>query len=127
LTLIPVSRGDIFWVDSGRTIGSEIRKRRPWVVIQNDIANLNSSVVIIAAITSNTRYRDHPVNVFVTASETGLEKDSLVLCNQIKTVDKSRLLERIGKMPAAKMYLVDWALLRSLDIDYTYEATPPKG
>lgn len=118
MTLIPVSRGDIFWVDLGKTVGAEIYKRRPCVVIQNDIANMHSELVIIAAITSSTSHRDHPVNVLITASETGLEKDSLVLCNQIRTIAKGRLLERIGKIPEKKMMEVDMALMRSLDIYY---------
>lgn len=127
MTLIPVSRGDIFFVAEGTPIGGEIQKTRPWVVIQNDIANQHSTVVIMAAITSSTKHKDHEVNVFITASETGLKDDGLVLCNQIQTVAKGRLINQAGKIPPKKMELVDWALLKSLDIDYTYDAVPPKG
>jgi mRNA interferase MazF len=122
-----VSRGDIFLVAEERTEGGEIKKVRPWVVIQNDVANMHSEVVIVAAITSNTKHKDHPVNVLVTGTETGLKEDGLVLCNQIRTVAKSRLIKQIGKVPPKKMELVDWALLKSLDLDYTYNAVPPRG
>lgn len=81
----------------------------------------------MAAITSSTKHKDHEVNVFITASETGLKDDGLVLCNQIQTVAKGRLINQAGKIPPKKMELVDWALLKSLDIDYTYDAVPPKG
>jgi mRNA interferase MazF len=127
LTIVPVSRGDIFYVVEARTEGGEITKTRPWVIISNDVANLHGGTVICVAITSSTKHRDHPINVLVTASETGMKADGLILCNQIRTVDKGRLLERIGKVPLNKMELVDYALLKSLDIDYTYDAVPPKG
>jgi mRNA-degrading endonuclease toxin of MazEF toxin-antitoxin module len=81
----------------------------------------------MAAMTSSIKYKDHRVNVFVTAAETGLEKDGLVLCNQIQTVAKGRLIKQVGKIPPKKMELVDWALLKSLDLDYTYDAIPPEG
>jgi len=127
LTIVPVSRGDIFFVVEARTEGGEITKTRPWVIVQNDIANMNSDTVICVAITSSIKHRDHPINVLVTATETGMKEDGLILCNQIRTVAKGRLLNCIGKVPPNKMELVDWALLKSLDIDYTYNAVPPKG
>lgn len=126
MTLIPVSRGDIFLVAEVRTEGGEIKKTRPWVVIQNDIANLHSPVVIMAAITSSVKNKNNSLDVFVASAETGLEKDGLVLCNQIRTIDKGRLIKFCGKIPPKKMELVDWDLLRSLDLDYTYDAVPPK-
>lgn len=126
MTLIPVSRGDIFFVVEARTEGGEITKTRPWVIVQNDIANMHSDNVICVAITSSIKHKDHTINVLVTATETGMDKDGLIVCNQIRTVAKSRLLNRIGKVPPNKMELVDWALLKSLDIDYTYDAVPPK-
>jgi mRNA interferase MazF len=121
-----VSRGDIFYVVEARTEGGEITKTRPWVIVSNDIANLHSGVVICAALTRSIKHKDHRVNVLVTASETGMKEDGLILCNQIRTVAKGRLLNRIGKVPLNKMELVDYALLKSLDIDYTYNAVPPK-
>jgi mRNA interferase MazF len=127
LTIIPVSRGDIFYVVEARTEGGEITKTRPWVIVSNDIANMHSETVICVAITSSTKHKEHPINVLVTAAETGMKKDGLILCNHIRTVTKGRLLNRIGKVPPNKMELVDWALLKSLDIDYTYDAVPPKG
>lgn len=120
LTTNAISRGDIFWLkDTGEATGAEINKTRPCVIIQNDIGNVNSPVTIVALITSYKEgKKPYPTNVFVTARETGLDDNSLVLCNQIQTVSKSRLLGKIGRIPDDKMKLVDTALICSFDLDY---------
>lgn len=97
-------------------IGSETGKTRPCVVIQNDIGNTYSPVTIVACITSKTRKKRYPVNVHVSAADTGLTQDSIVLLNQIRTVDKRRLIKKIGRIPASKMHEIDQALKISLDL-----------
>lgn len=118
-----VSRGDIFRLkETGNAVGSEIAKDRPCVVVQTDEGTQKSTVTIVIAVTSykgNEWKRNYPTNVFVTAKETGLPQDSIVLCNQIFTVAKSRLLWRYGRVPDNKMREIDFALIRSLDLDYT--------
>lgn len=78
-----------------------------------------SPVTIVALITSFKGKKLYPTNVFITSKETGLPEDSVVLCNQIQTVDKNILIRKVGEIPDKKMQAVDIALLISLDLDYT--------
>jgi mRNA interferase MazF len=107
-------RGDIYEVDLDPVKGSEQGKKRPCVIIQNDFGNTYSPVTIVACITSKLDRRRYPTNVFVTAEETGLRYDSLVLLNQIRTVDKTRLTTKKGIIPPSKMLEIDAALKISL-------------
>jgi mRNA interferase MazF len=109
-------RGDIFWADLDPVRGSEQGKIRPVLIIQNDVGNENSPVTIIACITSNLARKDYPTNVFISAKETGLTSDSVVLLNQIRTVDKARLTRKIGHVPDKRMLEVDEALKISIDL-----------
>ena len=109
-------RGDIFWADLDPVRGSEQGKTRPVLIIQNDIGNENSPVTIVACITSNLSRKDYPTNVFITAKETGLNSDSVVLLNQIRTLDKTRLQNKIGSIPKLKMIEVGEALKISLNL-----------
>jgi mRNA interferase MazF len=111
-----VHRGDIFWADLDPVRGSEQGKTRPVLIIQNDVANENSPVTIVACITSNLSKRDFPTNVFIKAKETGLSSDSVVLLNQIRTLDKTRLQKKIGSVPKLKMIEVGEALKISLNL-----------
>ena len=111
-----VHRGDIFWADLDPVRGSEQGKTRPVLIIQNDVGNENSPVTIVACITSNLSKRDFPTNVFITAKETGLSSDSVVLLNQIRTLDKTRLQKKIGSVPKLKMIEVGEALKISLGL-----------
>lgn len=112
-----VCRGDIFWADLDPVKGSEQGKTRPVLIIQNDIGNENSPVTIVACITTNLARKDYyPTNVFITAKETGLSSDSVVLLNQIRTIDKTRLKSKAGHMPANKMLEVDEAIKISLNL-----------
>ena len=126
MTLTAVSRGDIFLLREGNAEGAEIRKTRPCVIIQNDIGNVASPVTIVACITSFKRGKKlFLTNVFIAAKDTatatgkGLEVDSVVLCNQIYTVDKKRLIVKLGRISDKKMREIDFALIRSLDLNYT--------
>lgn len=109
-------RGDVYLVNLDPAVGSEIKKTRPAVIIQNDIGNTYSPVTIVAAITS---FRDddlYPTEVRIAAKEGGLASDSIVLLNQLRTIDKSRLIKKIGILSGATMVRVDAALQASLGL-----------
>lgn len=111
-----VRRGEIYVVSFDPTVGSEIKKTRPAVIIQNDIANQYSPVTIVAAITSVTGRSPHPTDVFVSKKEGGLEADSLVLLNQIRTIDRQRLLKRLGMLSPETIAAIDTALAISVGL-----------
>ena len=91
-----VKRGDIFYADLSPVIGSEQGGTRPVLVVQNDVGNKFSPTVIIAAITSQINKAKLPTHIEIGSSENGLKSDSVVLAEQIRTIDKSRLKEKIG-------------------------------
>ncbi|MBI3631117.1 MAG: type II toxin-antitoxin system PemK/MazF family toxin [Candidatus Sungbacteria bacterium] len=105
-----IKRREIYLVSFDPTVGSEIKKTRPAVVIQNDTANRYSPVTIVAAITSGTERHPHPTDVFIQKDEAGLTVDSLVLLNQIRTMDRQRLIKRLGIISPATMKAIDTAL-----------------
>ena len=108
-------RGEVFIVNFDPTIGSEIKNTRPALVLQNDIGNKYSSVTIVAAITShNSGEKLYPTEVFIEAAEGGLDNDSAILLNQIRTVDKQRLVQKLGSASTTTMSKVHTALEVSL-------------
>ena len=109
-------RGDVYLVNFDPTIGAEVKKTRPAVVIQNDIGNRWSPITIVAAMTSRFEDPLYPTEVLVRASEGGLEVDSVVLLNQIRSVDKARLVRRLGALKGQTVKEVDRALLLSLGL-----------
>lgn len=110
-------RGDIYLLNFDPTIGAEIRKTRPALILQNDIANKFSPVTIVAAISSKFDDPLYPTEVLIPAkAPTGLSLDSVVLLNQIRTVDKKRLIKQLGKLSKTKMEEVDLALRISLGL-----------
>jgi mRNA interferase MazF len=111
----PIRRGDIFTVDLEPVRGSEQGKIRPALVIQNDIGNQYSPTVIVAAITSGSHTR-FDVNIPVKAPEGGLRNDSLILLNQVRTVDKTRLSRYWGRVSGQTMARVDEAIKISLGL-----------
>jgi mRNA interferase MazF len=111
-----VRRGEIYLVSFDPTLGAEIQKTRPALVVQNDIANRYSPITIVAAITSTIDTRPRPTKVLVKALEGGLNVDSMVLLNQIRSVDKQRLLKRLGKLSPGTMEDVNRALLISFGL-----------
>ena len=111
-----VKRGDIFYADLSPVVGSEQGGVRPVIVIQNDVGNKYSPTVIIAAITSQINKAKLPTHVEISSEEYGLNKDSVVLLEQIRTVDKRRLKEKIGHMSDEDMIKVDKSLLISLEL-----------
>ena len=110
-----VKRGDIFYADLSPVVGSEQGGVRPVLVVQNDIGNKYSPTVIIAAITSQMNKVKLPTHVEVSA-EFGLPKNSVVLLEQIRTIDKKRLREKVGFTDEFFMKKVDEALLKSLGV-----------
>ncbi len=115
-TITPPRRGDVYLVSFDPTIGAEIKKKRPALVLQNDTANRYSPITIVAAITSQTDEQLYPTEVRVPAREGGLTRDSVVLLNQIRSIDQSRLVSRLGRVAAERMRNVDRALAISLGL-----------
>ncbi|MGM0397270.1 MAG: type II toxin-antitoxin system PemK/MazF family toxin [Bacillota bacterium] len=111
-----VKRGDIYYADLSPVIGSEQGGVRPILVIQNDVGNKYSPTIIIAAITSQINKARLPTHVEITAQDFGLPKDSVVLLEQIRTIDKKRLREKIGKFDEDMMRKVDQALKTSVGL-----------
>ena len=109
-------RGDVYLVNFDPTIGAEVKKTRPAVVIQNDIGNRWSPITIVAAMTSRFEDPLYPTEVLVKASEGGLAIDSVVLLNQLRSVDKARLVRRLGALKSQTVREVDRALLLSLGL-----------
>jgi mRNA interferase MazF len=102
-----VTQGDIWWADLAEPIGSEPGFRRPVVVVQGDPLNRSRiSTVICIVLTSNLRWADAPGNALLSAKATGLPKDSVANVSQIVTLDRDALVERVGKLPRAKLALI---------------------
>jgi mRNA interferase MazF len=111
-----VKRGDIFYADLSPVIGSEQGGIRPVIIIQNDVGNKYSPTVIVAAITSQINKAKLPTHVEILSEDYGLNKDSVILLEQIRTLDKRRLKEKIGHMTEADMQKVDESLLISIGL-----------
>ena len=107
---INVKRGDIYYADLSPVVGSEQGGVRPVLIVQNDTGNRYSPTVIAAAITSRQDKNRLPTHIGVRANRCGLAKDSIVLTEQIRTLDKRRLRERAGRIPEDDMRRVDEAL-----------------
>ena len=111
-----VKRGDVFFADLSPVIGSEQGGTRPVLIIQNDIGNRFSPTVIIAAITAQIQKAKLPTHVEIDAKKYGFERDSVILLEQLRTIDKSRLTDRITQLDAKLMHDVDIALGISLGL-----------
>jgi len=105
-----VKRGDIYYADLSPVVGSEQGGIRPVLIVQNDVGNKYSPTVIVAAITSQINKAKLPTHVEISASEYGLSKDSVILLEQIRTIDKRRLREKIGSSDDEMMKKVNEAL-----------------
>jgi mRNA interferase MazF len=108
-------RGEIWLVNFDPSIGSEIQRTRPALVIQNDVGNRASPVTIVAAITTTLK-RIYPFQVHLPAGEGGLHEDSVVTLNHIRSIDRRRLVQRLGKVPPTTMRAVEQAILVSFGI-----------
>jgi mRNA interferase MazF len=114
--MMNVKRGDIFYADLSPVVGSEQGGFRPVIIVQNNIGNRFSPTVIVAAITAQIQKAKLPTHVEITAAESGLEKDSVVLLEQIRTIDKQRLTQKITHLDEERMLQIDDALMTSLGL-----------
>ena len=111
-----VKKGDLFFADLSPVVGSEQGGVRPVLVVQNDVGNKYSPTIIVAAVTSQTSKAKLPTHVELAATQGGLSKNSVVLLEQLRTIDKQRLTERIGALSDSQIPVVDAALGVSLGI-----------
>lgn len=118
-----VKRGDIFYADLSPVVGSEQGGLRPVLIIQNDVGNKYSPTVIAAAITSKLGKSKMPTHIDVYADKFGLAKDSVILLEQIRTIDKKRLKEKMGHLDTGVMQQVNDAL--SVSFGLSTQGTAP--
>ncbi|MFA7636940.1 MAG: type II toxin-antitoxin system PemK/MazF family toxin [Monoglobales bacterium] len=105
-----VKRGDIFFADLSPVVGSEQGGVRPVLIVQNDVGNKYSPTIIAAAITSQINKAKLPTHIEISAEEYGLTKDSVILLEQIRTIDKRRLKDKIGRLDDDLMSVVNEAI-----------------
>ena len=111
-----VKRGDIFYADLSPVVGSEQGGTRPVLIVQNDTGNKHSPTVIAAAITSQTGKARLPTHINIAGGSVGLSKDSVILLEQIRTIDKQRLKEKVCHLDDGMMKRVDHSLIISLGL-----------
>jgi len=109
-------RGEVWLVSFDPSLGAEIQKTRPALILQNDTANRYSPITIVAAITSQFDAELYPTEVLIRAPEGGLQSNSVVLLNQIRSIDKQRLVRRLGVVTRRTMTHVDRAIQISLGL-----------
>jgi len=114
--MVELKRGDIFLANLEPIIGSEQGGTRPVLILQNDLSNKYSPVTIIASLTSKKFTKEFPTNVFLSREDSKLDKDSTVLLNQIKTIDKSRIIKKISSLNPFLMSKVEMAIKISLGL-----------
>ena len=112
-----IKRGELYYADLSPVVGSEQGGIRPILIVQNDTGNKYSPTIIAAAVTSKLDKARLPTHIELSAKEFGLPKDSVILLEQIRTLDKKRLKERIGELDSSKMQKVNVALLISLGFE----------
>lgn len=115
--MVIVKRGDIYYADLSPVVGSEQGGIRPVLIIQNDVGNKYSPTVIAAAITSQINKAKMPTHIELSASEYGLYKDSVILLEQIRTIDKKRLREKVAHLDKKLMQEVNDALAVSFGLE----------
>ena len=113
-----VKRGDIFYADLSPVVGSEQGGMRPVLIVQNDTGNKHSPTVIAAAITSQTGKARLPTHIELNAQSVGLSRDSVILLEQVRTIDKSRLRERMGRVDGELMERIDAAIAVSFGLPH---------
>ena len=111
-----IRRGDIFYADLSPVVGSEQGGTRPVLIVQNDTGNKHSPTVIAAAITSQTSKARLPTHINIVGSNVGLSKDSIILLEQIRTIDKRRLREHMGRLDDKYMSQVNEAIAVSFGL-----------
>ena len=111
-----IKRGDLYYADLSPVVGSEQGGTRPVLIIQNDTGNKHSPTVIAAAITSQTGKARLPTHINIAGGSVGLSKDSIILLEQIRTIDKRRLREHMGHLDDTHMQMVDNAIAVSFGL-----------
>ena len=111
-----IKRGDIYYADLSPVVGSEQGGMRPVLIVQNDTGNKHSPTVIAAAITSQTGKAKLPTHIELSGQSVGLTRDSVILLEQIRTLDKSRLREKMGRLDGETMNRVDNAIAVSFGL-----------
>ncbi len=114
-----IKRGEIYYADFNPVVGSEQNGVRPVLILQNNIGNKYSPTTIVAAITSKVEKAHLPTHVNIFTE--GLETDSIVLLEQIRTIDKTRLTEYVGQLDNLMMVAIDRAIVVSLGVKYLEE------
>ena len=114
--MVTVKRGDIYYADLSPVVGSEQGGIRPVLVLQNDIGNKYSPTIIVAAITSQINKSKLPTHLSIRADQFGIAKDSVILLEQLRTIDKKRLRERVCHIDTDNMKKIDYALKISLGL-----------
>ena len=109
-----IKRGELYYADLSPVVGSEQGGIRPVLVVQNDVGNKYSPTVIAAAVTSQINKAKLPTHIELSAGDYGLNKDSVVLLEQIRTLDKKRLKDKIVEVPLDTMQKINQALMISL-------------
>ncbi len=122
-----IRRGDIFYADLSPVVGSEQGGLRPVLIVQNDVGNKYSPTVIAAAITSKMTKARLPTHIGVLAKDVGLNKDSVILLEQIRTLDKTRLKEKMGHLDEVTMNEVNSAITVSFGLATTDQAQGTAG
>lgn len=112
-----IRRGDIYYADLSPVVGSEQGGIRPVLIVQNDVGNRFSPTVIAAAITSQKEKTNLPTHIELNAANTGLLRDSVVLLEQVRTIDKHRLKEKMGTVDPQDMSKVNFAIQVSLGLN----------
>ncbi|MDL2215913.1 type II toxin-antitoxin system PemK/MazF family toxin [Ruminococcaceae bacterium OttesenSCG-928-N02] len=115
-----IERGEVFYADLSPVVGSEQGGVRPVLIVQNDMGNRHSPTVIAAAITSRQDKNPLPTHINIKAGHTGLTRESVVLLEQIRTIDKRRLREKTGKIDGSEQQEVDKALGVSFGLPATF-------
>lgn len=105
-----IKRGEIYYADLSPVVGSEQGGIRPVLIVQNDVGNKYSPTVIAAAITSQQDKSNLPTHINLSAEGSGLSKDSIVLLEQVRTIDKARLKEKMGVLDNQSMNMVNKAI-----------------
>lgn len=111
-----IKRGDLYFVDLPTGVGSEQSGKRPVVIIQNNIGNKYSPTVIVAYLTAQITKKKIPTHVEIKASSTGIARDSVVLGEQVRTIDKSRLSKKIGELTEYEMAEINTAVMISMGL-----------
>jgi mRNA interferase MazF len=119
---VTIKRGDIYYADLSPVVGSEQGGIRPVLIVQNDVGNKYSPTVIAAAITSQMGKARLPTHIELDAENCGLARDSVVLLEQVRTIDKKRLKERMGRLDDNSMNKVNQALSISFGLGENEEA-----